>query len=349
MVITALNTITPLGHDTETTAASVRAGISRLRESEKFWDRESNPITEARIQGFENYEATARIESAAVACLETLLQKYGKAERAVNRPVHFLVGTATPSRPGPRYEGKEQEIAKGLSDIIVKQFGGVHSQLFPSGNASVIDALEQAGEIITGNSDACCIVCGLDSLLAFDTLYWFEKAERLKSETFGRSQGFSPGEAVGFIVVESKEAVQRAGRAILAEIVGIGCAQEPAPFVSDSPCKGHGLTAAVNSAIDLKTVNPNSIKTVLADLNGEFFRAKEWTYTEMRCFQDCQEPHQLWHPADCMGSLGAASGAVLINLAVSGLRRGWLAPSVLVSCSDDEGACGVAVIGIERK
>lgn len=217
-------------------------------------------------------------------------------------------------------------------------------QVITSGNSSVIRCIDVAAQLLKDNSHSICLVGGIDSLLSLDTLYWFEKAERLKSETFGRNQGFPPGEAAGFMIIETKQQALIRKTKPLAELVGIGLANEPAPFLSEQPSKGEGLTNACKTALSESSCNPADIEAVFCDLNGEFFRSKEWGYAEIRCFGNRNESRKLWHPADCLGSVGAASGAILVNIAAVVLSRGWIGKNTMVFCSDDEGECGSVVL-----
>ena len=64
----------------------------------------------------------------------------------------------------------------------------------------------------------------------------------------------------------------------------------------------------------------------------------------MRCFETPEVDRTLWKPARCFGDIGAASAAVLVNIAAQGFARRWLASQALIFASDDHGACGVAVL-----
>ncbi len=345
MVITAVNSITPVGHDAAMTAAAARAGISRLVESEDYFDIEGNPITAARIAGISDDEDdVARMGMIIQFCLESLLEKYFQDSSGFENEIHLLLGVATLSRPGPRYEGKNQEVAQQCVEIARKWAQKATLQVITSGHPATMHCLEIAGQLLKKDPDSLCLIGGIDSLLALETLNWFEEAGRLKSETFGRNQSFSPGEAVGFMVVETKNGALRRTKKILAEVTGIGLAKESAPFLSEQPSKGEGLTKACRTALRESACKPGEIAAVLGDLNGEFFRSKEWSYAEFRCFGNNHETRPLWHPADCMGSVGAASGAILINMATVALTRGWIKNYALVFCSDDEGECGAVVL-----
>jgi len=345
MVITAVNCITAVGHNAGMTAASVRAGISRLEESNDYYDIEGNPITAAFLQGIsDEANDVTRMRDIAKYCLENLLEKYFQNETGLVSEVNLLLGVAPLSRLGPRYEGESQELVNHLGTIVQKWTKKVTSQVITSGNSAVIRCIKIAGQLLKENPHCLCIIGGIDSLLALNTLDWFEEAERLKSGTFGRNQGFPPGEAVGFMLVEAKEAALGRKKKTMADVIGVGLANESASFLSERPSKGDGLTKACKAALSESSCDPGDIEAVLGDLNGEFFRAKEWEYAELRCFGNCNDARQLWQSADCMGSIGAASGAILMNIAAVGLSRGWIEKYAMVFCSDDEGECGSIVL-----
>lgn len=345
LVITATNSITAVGHNAEMTAASVRAGISCLEESIDYYDIEGNPILTASIEGIgDDEDDVERMGSITKYCLSILLESYFQDGSNLENEIHLLLGVAPVSRPGPRYEGETKELVNHLGEMAQKWTKKVTPQVIRTGNSSVIQCIEVAGKLLKKDPHSLCIVGGIDSLLASDTLDWFEDSERLKSETFGRNQGFLPGEAVGFMLVETNEGALGRKKKALVEVVGVGLANEPAPFLSEKPSKGEGLTKACRTALSESSCDPADIEAVLGDLNGEFFRAKEWGYAELRCFGNCNDARQLWYPADCMGSVGAASGTTLMNIAAAGLSRGWIEKYAMVFCSDDEGECGSAIL-----
>ena len=212
MVITAVNSITPLGYNAEVTAASFRAGISRLVEANDYFDSEGKPIISSSIEGIsddEEEDEVIRIGDIAKYCLEMLLENYFQFESGVERETHLLLGIPPMTRPGPQYQRPNKELANKLVEITKRWTKNAALKVVTSGNASVIRCIEIAKKILYNNPQSLCIIGGVDSLLALETLDWFEKAERLKSETFGRNQAFSPGEAVGFMIIETKEKANR--------------------------------------------------------------------------------------------------------------------------------------------
>jgi 3-oxoacyl-[acyl-carrier-protein] synthase-1 len=215
-------------------------------------------------------------------------------------------------------------------------------QTIPQGNASMQYAMEKAGQLIESNPAALCIIGGIDSLLKASTLNWLEKDNRLKSVSYGRHQGLIAGEAVGFMIIEHPVRAQQANRPVLARITGLGLAEEPTPRSLNSPSRNSGLTDACQAA--LNGVQDKEVRTVFGDLNGENSRATEWSIAEMRCFKERHAQRMTWTPANCYGDIGAASGAVMVNIAAQGVVRGWLQSPILIFCSDDHGPCGALVL-----
>jgi 3-oxoacyl-[acyl-carrier-protein] synthase-1 len=404
VVITAVDCMTGVGLDATSTAAAVRAGISRLRASDQFRDRHGNPVVESCIpwlaadddeedepedaappddggdddgdddagpegpndaaaadaadEGGDVSDAwelarqsddVQRVVDAARQCLAALLETHFPPGKPGAGAAALVVGVAGSWRPGPRFEGAARpegagyEGARTLLGVLHGRFPRAELTLVPTGNASAIHGLALAAQRVASDPGALCVVVGIDSLLPIDTLNWYESAGRLKSVTPGRNHALSPAEAVGVLVVESAQSARRAGRRVLAEVAGVGIAVEPNPFLSDRPSRAEGLTAACRTALAARAPNGDGVGMVLADLDGEFHRSKEWALVQSRCFRAADAP-PLLHPADCFGSVGAASGAVLVGIACAGLAGGWFTKPVLVVCSDDAGECGAVLL-----
>ena len=284
-----------------------------------------------------------RLQSAARRSLNALLDKLFGEAGGSSRPVTLLLALASPDRPGPRYEGHDDDLLSDLAGRVRRAGGRTSVDVVRTGHAAAVHALQRAITGLRRDPSALYVLGAVDSLLALETLNWLEKAERLKSATFGRHQGLSPAEAVGFLAVETETAARRAGRPVLATVGAVTLAHEPNPFVSDTPSRADGLTSACASALQEGGIGAHEIGTVLSDQDGEFHRAKDWALAEVRCLGETGD-RTLVHPADCFGSIGAASSAVLLILAAIGLSRGWFAKPVLVVSSDDEGECGAVIL-----
>jgi len=347
VVITGVSGVTSIGFSAAAISAALRGPISGFREAEEYTDSEGNPILIAEIPIVsdisDDEEREPRLRSIARFCLQQLVTDAFPLGAADKWPVYLLIGVATVDRPGPRYEGIANELQFHLSEVLRDRFGKWAIRFLESGNPSGIEALQHARRFLALHPDAVCIVGGIDSLLDVETLDYLEDDARLKSATYGRHQGLIPGEGVGFLVVESAEFARRRNRRALAEVLGVAVAREPAPVRSPDPSTFTGLSEACRAALVDSGSPPESIGTIIGDLNGEFFRAKEWAHTALGCLGSGER--SLWHPADCFGDVGAASGALLVSLGATLLAACSTDLRTLCFCSDDEEARGAVVLG----
>jgi len=344
LAITAVNSITPLGHNAAMTAASVRAGIVRHRIHEGFLDGNDNPITAVAIKGVDDTKDNSidRLKVISESCINDLLKNHFG--NMVHHPanIYLLLGVASEERPGPDFGGEcMDDLLKIMQNYTTHQDGNV----MPQGYTSLHHAIAKAADIIDASPDTACIIGSIDSMHAESILNWLESAGRLKSSTYGRHQGLIPSEAVAFVVVEDLGHAKKMKRRILARITALGLADEPHPRLAGAFGTCSGLTDACKEA--LGALSEHSAKVVFNDLNGEQERALEWSIIESRCFNKGRIP-RLWKSAFHLGDIGAASGGVMASVVVQGFERNWLASPVMISCSDDFGTCGVVVLEKEE-
>ncbi|MEM9456658.1 MAG: hypothetical protein AAGF11_20940 [Myxococcota bacterium] len=338
--ITAAEAVTAVGWTAASTAASVRAGISRIFLHDLYPDEEGHPLSVAPLPGDEGFaDPFDRIAPAAIGALRALMKTLD-ARYDEGRPRHLLLGAAHPDRSGSLYEKPEDLLPVAMASELATLFQTPPVQVFPHGNPSGLFAFEAASEIIAGDPRALCVVGAIDSLLNEGLLERLEDGERLKSEGDGSPHGISPGEAVGLVLVESTRFTT--SRAPLAVVGSVVTGHEPHPYSSKEPTLAEGLTAVCEGALREARLAPSDVDTVLIDLDGEYHRSAEWSNTEVRCLGSSSRARRLIHPADSYGSIGAASGIVQAAIVTS--SRGWLDGVDLVLASDNEGPRGAAVL-----
>ncbi len=340
LAITGANAVTPLGRSVQETAAALKDGVTRLHYSESLADANGNPLKISYIQGFElddENSSKAFMTRSGQKCLADLMEQSFK-ESGPPESIYLLTGQPSGQRPGTRID------PSAFIRVIEERGGKAVSETFDIGSPSAIYAMEKAFAIISNEPDALCIIGGVDCLLDPESLEWFEADQRLNSEGSGRSHSFCPSQAAAFFLVESSKKAAEKGRNVFAEVIGIHTAKEPASFASGLPSKAEGLTEAITGALGHEAVRPESVTDIFCDLNGEFYRSKQWGLAEIRCFDSGKAGYNLWHPADCMGSPGAATAAVLIATAAEGIKNKWLKDQVLVFGSSDHGHCGAVVV-----
>ena len=343
-VITRVHSISSVGFDARSTAAAIRAGISALRTSDDYFDSNGEPITYSELPIIEDVtddqDLVDRIGRAAAHGLDQLLAD-GCPDTTYSR-VHLIAAVAPLDRIDVRYEGEQQELLSTLSDQARKVARTeVVSEAVCDGHAAALSALQVAQKTISEDANEACIIVAFDSLLDERILDGFELDYRLLSASPGRNQAFAPSEAVALFMVESWQAAVRRSRRPLACVSAAATAREPNPFVSGRASRAEGLSRSVAEALEQARCSAQELDAVLADLNGEFHRSREWALTEIRCLGSGDR--ELWHPADCMGDTGAASAGLLVNLAAMWISDGLIRRCLCVA-SDDFGACGAAIL-----
>jgi len=328
--VTAIAGVSPVGHTIEATCASIRTGLTRFADhpfcQSAMLDPEIDdpePIAVSPIAWLDPaLEGVDRLFAMAIPSLHRLMEA-GRLKRAnLGRTGLFL---ALPEADHGVDERAVNALARrtgltGLAKVEANQ----------AGHAGALLLVARAAELLAGGALDAAIVGGVDSYLAVSRLAALDEAWRLKSER--NVDGFLPGEGCGWLLLEpAHQAVER-GAGAMAAIAGIAVDQEPEDYFSEKNSTGAGLTRAIQNALgEARPV------WALCDLNGESCRAFEWGLAQTR-LEPLAGLARLDHPADCLGDVGAASGALLAAYAVESLRRGWAAGgSALIWTASDRG------------
>ena len=330
--------VTPVGGCTAQTAASVRAGISRYRESPVYNkrfepmilalvpDEDLPPLAESLVAAPGLTARQARMLRLAQPAIEEALRALPPGPPL---PLFLALPEALPGRPPTATEA--------FLDDLVEQSGAAvdldQSRIFTTGRAGGFQAMAEAIELLAQGSLDRVLVGGVDSYLDLFLLGALDGEDRILAE--GVMDGFAPGEGAAFLVLGSDQARQAVARDKIVFLQPPGIASEPGHRYSEQPYKGEGLAEAVSLALTTNGQGP--VQTVFAGLNGENFGAKEWGVAAMRNQPALDPDLRFEHPADCFGDTGAAMAPLLVGLAAVGLRDGTLSgPCLAWSSSEAE-------------
>jgi 3-oxoacyl-[acyl-carrier-protein] synthase-1 len=331
--ITGIGLVTPVGLSAPAALAALRAGVSRLEELpgveiEKAKD-EFAPALGAVVPTIPaGRRGVARLlRMAAPALLEALEQ--AALPPGTKGSLHIGLDVENPSGrtlpfSGAFTRGFEGAVPRAKLDASVTPHHG--------GRAAALIALRKALAEFTAGPDPVLVVGGVDSWSNPRSLMGLRKAGRLPE--FPHHTGIMPGEAAGFLVIEKPEHAQRRGATVIARLLAAAGATETVPH--GEPSRATGLTEALKPVTALVG---EAAPLVISDFNGERPRGLEWGIAGIRGFGYFRDDIRHWHPADCIGDCGAASGAVTMAWAASTLHR-RLAPErrVVVWGASDEGA-----------
>lgn len=310
---------TPLGLHSAAAAAAVRAALSSCSEHPFFVDRAGDPMPASIDSILEPTmpcrERMLRMAHSAIAEASAPLAKLGKAAT-----LPLLLGLPEP-RPG-----FGEADAHWLRSQLLRQadfpFTLGDTRAYMSGNSSTLLLMDQARrEMAEGHYDMC-IVGGVDSYFHPETMEWLDKNRQLVGK-ISRS-GFVPGEGAGFCLLMTPAAAQRAGLTAVAQVTGSATAWESKLIKTDDVNLGEGLTQAVRDTVSALQ-SPDSIQAVYCDINGERYRGEEWGFVCLKLARYFDDPTGYYSAADCWGDMGAASGGLLLTLAVEAAQRGYAA------------------------
>lgn len=313
--VVAVGGVTAVGLSTPASAAAVRGGIAGFGDHPYMLDRDGEPMVVARVPLLldddpDPAERWVRIALAAAAEALGPLADHAHERAALTA----LVGLP-PARPG-RPAGIEDRLAAELRRSV----GLKAVETLPNGHSAGLIAVKRASERLASGEARFCLVGGVDSYLDVDTLEWLEARGLLHGGE--NAWGFIPGEAAGFCLLTTVATAERAVLPVLARLAGAATAVEPQPVGAGGVCVGIGLTEAVRAVVE-PLPEDDRVEQVLCDLNGEAYRADEYGFTLVRTAGRFVDANDFLAPADCWGDVGAATGPLLVGLAVEAARRGY--------------------------
>ena len=215
--------------------------------------------------------------------------------------------------------GRLDDLDESLLDDVERRVGiRFHdaSRVFRRGRIGGIDALAYAREQFQHGLSSC-VLAGVDSYLVAETLTWLHQHRRIL--TAENADGFIPGEAAAALLLAPSPG---AGRRFV-RCVGVGGGTEPAPLDSERPLRADGLVEAIRAAFADAGVGWDAVHYRITDASGSQYAFKEAALAIGRALRPVKKEFDLWHPADCIGDCGAASGVLNAVWAVTALRAGY--------------------------
>jgi 3-oxoacyl-[acyl-carrier-protein] synthase-1 len=341
--IVGVGAVTPVGLDAASSCAALRAGISGMQRVETLKVEGGEFATVAVTGGrvptewftggpAEDWEwpGHERVDIQPPPAPETLVAPDHRRLIELCRPAarealaHAFPDGALAERLGI-YLGLDIHEPEGTGDLVLDdltEWLGVEPTTrlaVPKGRASSLLALAQAvDDLVSGRVEAA-LVGGVDSLIRTPALERLRRAHAIK--TPAEPNGIVPGEAAAFLVLEARTRSADRGVPALVEVLSVGVSEEPTAGSQD-PNHGRGLTNALRSAVE-EAGGLEAIPHVVCDLNGDRYRAMEWSMASIRVLGHLHGEGTLHHPADCIGDSGAASGALCCVWAATAFQNDY--------------------------
>jgi 3-oxoacyl-[acyl-carrier-protein] synthase-1 len=345
--ILGIGIMSPVGLTSFSTAAAVRAGISRCQES-RFLNKYRDPIVLAKLPDKHLPELALELEDepslSGRQC--RMLRVAGPALRESLKGIPDVEGIplllgfpeSGPGNPGL----SAPDLFNYLALQAGVRFAIKRSSVYSQGRASSLVALHNALKLLATGSDRLIIVGGLDSYFDEGLLRALDAEDRLHAE--GVDDGFVPGEGAAFLLLGAHGSARRLAREPRGFIVAASAGAEPGHRYSTEIFRGDGLDATFRALFQEAWPRKAPVQTVYAGFNGENLNAKEWGVAYLRHRKHFAEELRIEHPADCLGDSGAAMGSVMLGLAAIGIERGYRRSPCLVWCSSDRETRGAALV-----
>jgi 3-oxoacyl-[acyl-carrier-protein] synthase-1 len=258
-------------------------------------------------------------------CLDLIPE--GKAE-----DIPLLVCVAERDRPG-RLDGLDNALFFELQRELGLAFHA-DSEIFAEGRVGGAIALRRARQLLYRSQapHQHVIVSGVDTFLVDPTLMAYDERDRLL--TARNSDGFIPGEAGAAVLLG------RPRREVDGDLLctGLGFATERATIESEEPLRADGLVKAISAALAEADTTIAAIDFRITDVSGEQYGFREASLALSRLLRVRKEEFDIWHPADCIGEVGAAALPCMLAVALAAVRKGYApGPAMLCHLGNDDG------------
>jgi 3-oxoacyl-[acyl-carrier-protein] synthase I len=325
LAVLGVGLVSGVGLTGEESCAAVRCGINNFRET-RFVGRGGELLVGSDVELEEPWRGATKLAKMAARAVGECFA----AAHADANDIPVLLCVSEPARPG-----RIQGFSRLLLHDMEQDFGfrmHPHSRVIELGSVGGVVALSQARRMLAEHRYPQVIVAGVDSFLNPATLAEFDAADRLVRR--GNSNGFIPGEAAGALLVTA----WRQDVAAPLVLHGLGFGQEPAPLGCGRPLRADGLVQAIREALEDAAIGLKDCDHRIANVNGEHFRFKESALAVTRLLRDRKVMFSLWHTADCIGEVGAATLPAMIGVLFHGARGDYLPGPTFLGhlCNDDD-------------
>jgi 3-oxoacyl-[acyl-carrier-protein] synthase I len=323
--------ITSVGLTSPASCAAIRAKVKLPSES-RVTDSNGDWITVHQIKLGTPHKEVNRL---LYLCLLAIDECMGDLTLDSLQEIPLLLCVAEKDRAG-RFEGLDEYLLHGIKNSINSKLSD-NIEVIARGRVSVAIALSKAQELIRQGYQHVLVVA-VDSLTNTLTLQHFDCEERLLTEF--NSNGFIPGEAAGALLISTSNGGTQEMRC-----QGLGFGIETAHIKSGLPLRAEGLSKAIKNAVLDAEILMHELGYRITDISGEQYYFKEAALALQRTLRKRKENFYLWHPAECIGEVGAVAGIAMIAMAMAAAQKGYShGPTALLHWSDDSGFRAAAIM-----
>ncbi|MCG8035730.1 MAG: hypothetical protein JAZ19_01715 [Candidatus Thiodiazotropha taylori] len=326
LAITATGAVTGVGLSAAATCAAIRCAIDNFQET-GFMDRGGETILGCEVPLEKPWRGKTKLIKMAAAAINEIIQAKSEVNLA---DTPLLLCLAEHSRPG-RLIDNDAQFFLDLQQEMGVEFND-QSLVIAAGHVSVAVAFKHAREMISQQGVKQVLVAASDTMLVAKSLAHYEAEQRLL--TSENSNGFLPGEAGAALLIEP---AQNHANGVL-KCEGLGFAVESAHVESEEPLRAEGLTAAIKASLSDAGCEMGDLDFRITDISGEQYYFKEASLAQSRTLRSRKEKFDIWHPADCIGEVGAAQGLIMLSVLKAACEKEYsLGDRMFAQMSNDDG------------
>jgi 3-oxoacyl-[acyl-carrier-protein] synthase-1 len=361
VAITALGAVTAVGMDAITTCASIRAGLSRPALLDHgvvldIQDYVEMPVTGhpagTIARGFSNVGRWLQLAPVAVADLCTSATLPGPSVDpdfwAQTKCIVILPVLGDRFLPDPNCsdEAIEGAFVVPLAAAVRRFFRPSQTAVRARGRTGVLESFATARALIARGDAMRIVVLVVDSLVDIAGVNWLLESDRIKTDV--NPVGLSPGEASCAFLLEDPNAATARNAPVIAYLRAAAVAREPKSFFEGEISHGEALAGFITTVLAGANGAQPFTDSAVTDLNGEPWRAHEFGAARARIAPSIWDGGETIVPVRSTGDAGAATAGIQMAVACQALARGYAGgDSILVTCSDEDGAVGAAVLAAD--
>lgn len=326
LTVSRTGLVTGVGLDAPSSCAAIRGAIDNFQQT-AFRDGRGEWIMGCEVPLEYPWRGEKKLLMMAARAIGECLQGFDAAACAATPLLLCLAESARPGRP----VADELRFLEALQDEMGLRFHA-ESAVVAQGHVAPAVALHHARQLLGAGLATQVLVAASDSLLSGATLADCEARDRLL--TSRNSDGFIPGEGAAALLVEPLRA-QPWGQLACR---GIGFALERAHIDSEQPLRADGLTAAIRQSLADADCGESLLDFKIIDASGGQYAFKEATLAFGRIDRTKRTEFDVWHPADCIGEVGAPIGLAMIAVLKAACEKAYArGSSALLHLGNDDG------------
>ena len=318
--------VTGVGLNAPASCAAIRCALDNFQET-RFMDSGGEWIMGCEVPLEQPWRGkTKLLKMAATAINECLTNN----KKIVPKATPLLLCLSEHERKGRVIDDDNQFFLDLQAELGVEFHE--QSRVIVRGHVAVAVALKHARQLLQEHNVKQVMIVATDSLLVAPTLSHYEENERLL--TSQNSNGFIPGEAGAALVVEA--ARTKPEHQLICH--GLGFGVEKAHVDSEEPLRADGLTEAIKESLGDAGCGESILEFKITDISGEQYYFKEASLAFSRIDRTKREEFDIWHPADCIGEVGSAIGAVMLAVLKTSCEKNYSKGNhILAHLGNDDG------------